>query len=83
MSGEWWAADLAHTLGMGRSLLHTWIQRGRVQARQEAQGMHRWIVQADPPTLERLQQYRQRDIASDIRSRWTQAHRTPTPRGED
>ena len=80
---EWWAADLAHTLGMGRSLLHTWIQRGRVQARQEAQGMHRWIVQADPSTLERLQQYRQRDIASDIRSRWTQAHRTPTPRGED
>ena len=80
---EWWAADLARSLDMGRSLLHTWIQRGLVPARQEGQGMHRWIVQADASTLERLQQYRQRDIATEMRTRWTQAHRTPPPRGED
>ena len=68
---EWWAADFAHMLGMTRSLLHSWIQRGLMQARQEGQGMHRWIVQADAATLERLRQYRQRDIASETRRRWT------------
>jgi hypothetical protein len=54
---------------MGRSLLHTWIQPGLVQARQEGLGLHRWIVQADASTLDRLQQYQQRDIASEIRTR--------------
>ena len=68
---EWWPADFAHMLGMTRSLLHTWIQRGLMQARQEGQGMHRWIVQADAATVERLRQYRQRDIASETRRRWT------------
>jgi Recombinase/Recombinase zinc beta ribbon domain len=71
---EWWAADLARVLGMTRSLLHTWIQRGLVQARQEGQGLHRWIVQADAVTVERLRQYRQRDIASETRRRWTTSH---------
>jgi len=71
---EWWAADFAHTLGMTRSLLHTWIQRGLVRARQEAQGMHRWIVQADASAIERLRQYRQRDLASETRRRWTDPH---------
>ncbi len=73
---EWWAADLARTLGMTRSLLHSWIQRGLVQARQEAQGMYRWIVQADASVVERLRQYRQRDIASETRRRWTTPHQT-------
>lgn len=61
-------------LGMTRSLLHTWIQRGLVQARQEGQGMQRWIVQADAATVERLQQSRQRDIAGETRRRWTMSH---------
>jgi hypothetical protein len=61
-----WAADLARTLGMTRTLQHTWIQRGIVRARQEAHGMHRWIVQADASAVERLRQYRQRDIASEM-----------------
>ncbi len=68
---EWWAADFAYMLGMTRSLLHTWIQRRLMHARQEEQGMHRWIVQADAATVERLRQYRQRDIASETRRRWT------------
>jgi DNA invertase Pin-like site-specific DNA recombinase len=71
---EWWAADFAHTLGMTRSLLHTWIQHDLVRARQEAQGMHRWIVQADASAIERLRQYRQRDLASATRRRWTAPH---------
>jgi hypothetical protein len=71
---EWWAADLARTLGVARSVLHTWIQRGLVRARQEGQGMHRWIVQADASAVEWLRQYHQRDIASETRRRWTAPH---------
>lgn len=71
---EWWAADLARMLGMTRSLLHTWIQRGLVPARQEGQGMHRWIVQADAATMQHLRQYRQRDIAGETRRRWAAPH---------
>ena len=80
---ERWAADRARPLGMSRSLLHTWIQRGRVRARQERQGMHRWIVWADVAAVERLQQYRQRDIASELRNRWTEAHGPSSLPGED
>jgi DNA invertase Pin-like site-specific DNA recombinase len=80
---EWWAADLARMLGMTRSLFHSWIQRGLVRARQEGQGMHRWIVWADASTVERLQQYRHRDIASDIRSRWAEAHKLSGPPPEE
>jgi hypothetical protein len=80
---EWWAADLAHTLGVARSVLHTWIQRGLVRARQEAQGMHRWIVQADVAEVERLRQYHQRDIASETRRRWTAPHQMAAPLRED
>ena len=80
---EWWAADLARVLGMTRSLLHTWIQRGLVQARREEQGMHRWIVQADAATVERLRQYRQRDIAGETRRRWTTSHELSGPPPEE
>jgi hypothetical protein len=84
---QWWAADLARMLGMTRALLHTGIQHGLVHARQEGQGMHRWIVQADAATLQRLRQYRQyrqRDIASETRRRWTAPHQPSARlRGED
>jgi hypothetical protein len=81
---EWWAADLARMLGMTRSLLHTSIQRGLVHARQEGQGMHRWIVQADAATVQRLRPYRQRDIASETRRRWTAPHQpSARPREEN
>jgi hypothetical protein len=80
---EWWAADLARALGGARSLLHTWIQRGLVHARQEAQGMPRWIVQADPAAVERLRQYHQRDRTRETRRRWTAPdHLSAPPRKE-
>jgi len=44
-----------------------------VRARQERGGLHRWIVWADAAELERLQAYRDRDIAADHRRRWTAA----------
>ena len=68
---EGWAADFAHMLRMTRSLLHTGIQRGLVPARQEGQGMRRWVVQADAALVERLRRYRQRDLAGETRRRWT------------
>jgi DNA invertase Pin-like site-specific DNA recombinase len=80
---QWWVADLARTLGVARSLLHTWIQHGLVHARQEAQGMHRWIVQADPSAVERLRQYHQRDRASETRRRWTAPHHLSAPPREE
>jgi DNA invertase Pin-like site-specific DNA recombinase len=80
---EWWAADLARTLGVARSLLHTWIQRGRVRARQEAQGMHRWIIQADAADVEQLRQSHQRDLASETRRCWTAPHQLSAPLREE
>lgn len=80
---EWWAADLARTLGVARSLLHTWIQRGLVPARQEAHGMHRWIVQANASAIERLRRYHQRDIASETRHRWTDPHQMSSPLSQE
>jgi hypothetical protein len=76
---EWWAADLARTLGVARSLLHTWIQRGRGRARQEAPGMHRWIIPAAAADVEQLRQYHQRDLASETRRCWTAPHQLSAP----
>jgi hypothetical protein len=70
---EWWASELANRLAMPRSCLHTWIQGGHVHARQEAQGLHRWIVWADAAELEWLSTYRTRDVADETRRRWTGA----------
>src|SRR5262249_57668143 len=60
---EWWAPELARALLVPRSCLLDWIQRGQVRARQEEQGLHRWIVWADPAEMERLRQYHRRDRA--------------------
>jgi hypothetical protein len=75
----WWAADLVGVRDLTRSLFHGWIQRGLVRARrasafQKGQGMHRWTVWPDASVVERLQQYRQRDIAGETRRRWTVPH---------
>ncbi len=58
---EWWAREVAERLGVPRSSLFTWIQRGVVRARKERGGMQRWIVWADASELERLRAYRHRD----------------------
>jgi DNA invertase Pin-like site-specific DNA recombinase len=68
---EWWARELVDRLSVSRSSLFFWIQRGLVRARKERQGLRRWIVWADAPELERLRQYRQRDVADEHRRRWT------------
>ena len=67
---EWWAPELARALLVPRSCLFDWIQRGQVRARQEEQGLHRWIVWADPAEMERLRQYHRRDRAAETRQRW-------------
>jgi DNA invertase Pin-like site-specific DNA recombinase len=58
---EWWAREVAERLGVPRSSLFTWIQRGVVRARKERGGMQRWIVWADASELERLRAYRHRN----------------------
>jgi DNA invertase Pin-like site-specific DNA recombinase len=68
---EWWAPELARMLSVPRSCLFAWIQRGHVRARQEEQGLHRWIVWANAAEQERLVQYHQRDRAAETRRRWT------------
>ncbi len=68
---EWWASELARTLAIPRACLHAWIHQGHVQARQEVQGWHRWIVRADADEQERLRQHHQRDRADEARQRWT------------
>ncbi len=68
---EWWAREVAERLCVPRSSLFTWIQRGVVRARKERDGMQRWIVWADAPELERLREYRHRDIGAEQRRRWT------------
>jgi len=77
-SDEWWAAELAQMLSVPRSSFFTWIQRGLVRARKESDGLHRWIVWADTQELEHLRQYRQRDIGSQHRRRWTRRADGPT-----
>jgi hypothetical protein len=56
---EWFAPDLARALLLPRATLHSWIQRGWVQARQETAWPLRWIVWADTLELDRLRQLRQ------------------------
>src|SRR5258708_32368911 len=68
---EWWARELASQLGTSRNRLLSWIEHGLVRARQESGGWQRWIVWADAKELERLQGYRDRDVAAEQRRRWT------------
>ena len=68
---EWWARELASQLGISRNRLLSWIEHGLVRARQESGGWQRWIVWADAKELERLQGYRDRDVAAEQRRRWT------------
>ena len=68
---EWWPRELADLLALPRSSLFSWIQRGVVRARQETQGVRRWIIWADATEVERLRQYQRRDVASEHRRRWT------------
>jgi DNA invertase Pin-like site-specific DNA recombinase len=70
---EWWMADLARAVGMPTVTLFTWIRRGWVTGRQEAQPPRRWILWADEATLERLRDRRQRPTGDDSHRQWVEA----------
>ena len=71
---EWWGRELAELLRVSRNSVIYWIEHGLVRARKESSGLHRWIVWADAAELERLQAYRDRDIAAEHRRRWATAY---------
>jgi hypothetical protein len=54
---EWWVSDLARTVGIPKTTLHTWRKRGWLQARWHAP-TQRWIVRADATELGRLKERR-------------------------
>jgi hypothetical protein len=68
----WWCTALAWQLGIPTGMLQQWIRRGWVRARQEPDGLRRWIVWADGPEQERLRQLRQRSVRDDLRGQWLQ-----------
>jgi hypothetical protein len=70
---EWWMADLARAVGMPTVTLFTWIRRGWVTGRQEAQPPRRWILWADEATLERLRERHRRPTSYSTRRRWMEA----------
>jgi len=79
---EWWARELAQRLEIAHNSLIYWLEHGLVRARKEPGGWQRWIVWADAAELERLQAYRDRDIAAAHRRRWTTAYTgTNHPKG--
>jgi hypothetical protein len=67
---EWWRAALAEQLRMPPATLENWIRHGWVQARQQEQPPHRWIVWADAAELKRLRSFRARPIADEVRRKW-------------
>ena len=69
---EWWCATLAPRLGIPKGTLQQWIRRGWVRARQEPDGLRRWIVWADVAEQERLRQLHQRPVRDALRGQWLQ-----------
>jgi hypothetical protein len=65
---------LAQRVGVSHTSLLYWMEHGRVRARKERGGWQRWMAWADADELERLQAYRDRDIAAEHRQRWTAAY---------
>ena len=51
--------------------LFTWIRRGWVTGRQQANPPRRWILWADEAERERLSQLHRRLVADEARRRWT------------
>lgn len=70
---EWGLADLARAVGMPPVTLFTWIRRGWVTGRQEAQPPRRWILWADEAELERLRARHHRPTGDAIRRRFVEA----------
>jgi DNA invertase Pin-like site-specific DNA recombinase len=68
---EWLAAELMQMVGIAKSTVHTWIQRGWVRARREAGPLRRGIVWADAAEVERLRQLHRRSLGEEARQRWS------------
>jgi hypothetical protein len=53
--------------------LFTWIRRGWVTGRQEAQPPRRWILWADEATLEQFRERHQRPTGDETHRQWLEA----------
>jgi DNA invertase Pin-like site-specific DNA recombinase len=69
---EWGLADLARAVGMPPVTLFTWIRRGWVTGRQQADPPRRWILWADEAELERLRERHQRPTGYYTRRQWVE-----------
>ncbi|MBA2767706.1 MAG: recombinase family protein [Sporichthyaceae bacterium] len=70
---EWWLADLARATGMPPVTLFSWIRRGWVTGRQQAEPPRRWILWADEAELEQLRERHRRPISYYTRHPWVAA----------
>lgn len=81
---EWWPADLARALDMPAATLYTWIQRGWVTSRRQADPPSQWIIKAGPDDLALLRERRSRPHGYYTRLRWTDPEPDrPGPQCED
>jgi DNA invertase Pin-like site-specific DNA recombinase len=78
---EWWLADLAHTVGMPKASLYSWMQRSWVNSRKSRRG--RWIVWADQAEIERLRELHRRPAGYYARQKWTQGDQSLAPTNEE
>ena len=69
-SNEWWLPDLARALDMPKPTLYSWVQKGWVRARQDADAHKHWIIWADEAELKRLKTHRQRPAGEVLQQRW-------------
>jgi DNA invertase Pin-like site-specific DNA recombinase len=67
---EWLVAELMSMVGIAKSTIHTWIQRGWVRVRREEGPLRRGIVWADAAEMERLRQLHRRSLGEEARRRW-------------
>jgi hypothetical protein len=75
---EWWLSDLQRLVGIPKSTLHAWRQRGWLQARWHTP-TQRWVVWADTAELERLKQRHALPAGYYSRQQWRHADTHPAP----
>jgi DNA invertase Pin-like site-specific DNA recombinase len=71
-TNEWWLPDLAREIPLSDVTLHSWIKRGWVRARQQAEPPRRWIIEAASAEVERLREMHQRPLGYYARRVWTE-----------
>jgi DNA invertase Pin-like site-specific DNA recombinase len=80
---EWWLTDLARAVGMPRTTLFSWLQRGWLAARQQPDPPRLWIVRADPNEVQRLRQLHQLPRGHHIHRSWLEGQDTTTVLGQE